>query len=162
MIELAIYKSFVKELFFCCVLYAMSSEVSTVTFCKSSNYKWNFNSWWVVFGLILSYSLLACLVFISPLPACLVVTLPVQRSTGWYNETGRSLELSVKFDVSIKGGCWSLDSSCVILTWCNNIVRLVASLSIACCLVMLRMLANERRTRICVSWDCVTPSVYSL
>ena len=81
-VELAIYKSFVEELFFCCVLCFMSSEVSTVTFCKSSDHIRNFNSWWVVFGLILSYSLLACLVFVSPLPACLVVTLLVQRSTG--------------------------------------------------------------------------------
>ena len=162
MVELAVYKSFVEDFFLCCVIDFMSSEVSTVTFCKSSDYIRNFNSWWVVFGLILSYSLLACLVFISSLLACLVVILLVQRSTGWYNETGRSLEPSVKFDVRIKGGCWSLDSSRVILTWCNNIVRLVASLSIACCLVMLRMLANERRTRMCVSWNCVTPSVYSL
>ena len=48
-VELVFFRSFVKGLFFCCVIDFMSSEVSTVIFCKSSNHKWNFNSWWVMF-----------------------------------------------------------------------------------------------------------------
>ena len=69
------------------------------------------------------------------------------------------MELSVKVNVRIKGGCWSLDSDMIIPTLPVNTMCLVVSLSIALLSCYVRMLANESWTQMCVYLEMPTPTV---